>query len=51
MKPVLGKKSSFPYLGDFLNSCLDVFEQARNLEPVCALMAPDLENTAVEPFV
>ena len=51
MKPVSGKKSSFPHLGDFLNSCLDVFQQARNLEPVCTLMGSDLENTAVKPFV
>ena len=50
MKPVSGKKSSFPDLGDFLNSCLNVFYQARNLEPVCALMASDLENTALKPL-
>ena len=51
MKPVSGKKSSFPDLGDFLNSCLNVFYHARNLEPVCALMASDFENTAVKPLV
>ena len=51
MKPVSGKKSSFPDLVDFLNSCWDVFYRARNLEPLCALMASDLENTAVKSFL